>query len=50
MFRRKQASVEARRRQLRYAAVAYLDAGGDRDEAVDTVMQAALDHRLVYEK
>ena len=47
MFRRKQPSVEVLRRRLRYATVAYLDAGGDEDVAVDTTMGAVLDRRMV---
>ena len=47
MFRRKPASVEVRRRQLRYAAVAYLDAGGDRDGALAVLMAAVVDQRMV---
>ena len=50
MFRRKcdlEVTLEVKRRLLRGAAVAYLDAGGDEDVAVDTAMGAVLDHRLV---
>ena len=47
MFRRKQPTVEVLRRRLRYATVAYLDAGGDEDGAVDTAIGAVLDHRMI---
>ena len=52
MFKRKPVSLDTKQRQLRYATVAYMRAGGNRREAEWTLQSAMSEWELVnfYDK